>query len=866
MTRDLIGLSKEQIELSRSKYGTNSLEKEKQKGFYRRFFENLNDPIIKILIIALVVELVFTFRNCNLFEIFGIVIAILIATTVSTLSELGSERAFRKMQEESKQSMVRVYRDGALTEICAENLVVGDIILISSGEKVHADAQIIEGVLKVDQSALNGESKEVTKKRDTKNTQNSLSNQGIVFRGSIAVSGEALLKVVRVGVNTYYGMVARDVQTETRKSPLKLRLSKLAFQISKIGYVMAAIVGLVYLWSAFVSENGYIMSRILEDLRDFQFVISKLSHALTLMITVIVVAAPEGLPMMITVVLSANVRRMLRDGVLVKKLVGIETAGSMNILFTDKTGTLTTGKLECDKIISNGSVYSSINALKKNARLYSLILENSYYNTASKLSRGEVIGGNSTESALMKFVKNESVREHRISEIVPFKSEHKYSYVKLENGRELLKGAPEVIIPECNSVICGEGAQAIDKSKLRAEYESYARAGNRVIAFAVRENGDSHYTFCAFFVLKDRLRSGVRDAVKGVQDAGVQVVMLTGDGRETAISIAEECGIITKKGEEIVLTSSELSKMSDSEVKEILPKLRVLARALPQDKTRLVKLSQECELVVGMTGDGINDAPSLKLCDVGFAMGNGADIAKGAGDIILLNNSFFSINRTILYGRTIFKSIRKFITFQLIMNIAACGVSIIGQFMGIENPITIIQMLWVNIIMDTLGALAFSGEAPMEYYMKEKPKKRSESLLSREMLFEIGFDGAYTLLLCVSFLRLDYFKQSFRQGSNGIYLMTAFYALFIFAGIFNCFSARCERLNLFVNIGKNRTFILIMIFISAIQIAMIYYGGALFRTAPLTYYELFKVIMIAFSVLPFEMIRRVMFKLFNITK
>ena len=338
--------------------------------------------------------------------------------------------------------------------------------------------------------------------------------------------------------------------------------------------------------------------------------------------------------------------------------------------------------------------------------------------------------------------------------------------------------------------------------------------------------------------------------------------MLTGDGKETAAAIAKECGIISGAHGEIVLTSSELALMSDDEVKAVLPRLRVLARALPQDKTRLVKLSQEEELVVGMTGDGINDAPSLKLADVGFAMGNGADIAKDASDIVLLDNSFFSINRTILYGRTIFKSIRKFITFQLIMNIAACGVSLVGQFLGIGSPITIIQMLWVNIIMDTLGGLAFAGEAPLEYYMREKPKRRNEPLLSREMLFQIFFDGGYTLLLCIFFLTLNFFKGAFRQSSGNICFMTAFYALFIFSGIFNCFGARCERLNIFANISKNRPFIFILLLISVIQILMIYYGGAIFRTVPLLSKELLRVVVLAFSVLPFEMLRRSIAKIF----
>ena len=389
------------------------------------------------------------------------------------------------------------------------------------------------------------------------------------------------------------------------------------------------------------------------------------------------------------------------------------------------------------------------------------------------------------------------------------------------------------------------------------KYREFANAGNRVIAVGIRMPNMRELTFVSIIVLKDKVRRGVKESVEGVKRAGVQVVMLTGDGKETATAIAKECGIIREGG--AVVTSEELSRLSDGEVKELLPKLCVLARALPQDKTRLVRLSQELDLVVGMTGDGINDAPSLKLSDVGFAMGNGADIAKGAGDVILLDNSFLSINRTILYGRTIFKSIRKFITFQLVMNLVACGVSLVGQFLGIDSPITIIQMLWVNIIMDTLGGLAFSGEPALEYYMKEKPKKRAEPILTGEMLHQIICVGVYTLVVCIMFLTHNLFGSVF-SGSEESF-MSAFYALFIFAGIFNCFGARCERLWILSNIRKNKLFIAIITLIAVIQIIMIYFGGSVFRTVPLTARELISVILLASSVIPFEIIRRITYKL-----
>ncbi len=858
MKKGIFGLSSAEVLASREKYGDNSLSKEKTKGFFRRFFENLSDPIIKVLIFAVVLEVALTLGRCDLFEVFGIVSAILIATTVSTISEYGSERAFLKMQEDGAFGRVRVLRDGDIYEISVDELVVGDVVYLSAGEKIGADGYIISGKIKVDQSALNGESREAGKAPGRASDKWELSNSAELFRGTIITSGEGVMLVKRVGASTYYGMVAREVQSETRESPLKLRLAHFASQISKIGYVMAVVVALTYLFNTLVADNGFVWDKILASVKDTKLLFSTLIHALTLMITVVVVAAPEGLPMMITVVLSANMKKMLRDGVLVKKLVGIETAGSMNILFTDKTGTLTTGRLECDGIITQDTQYKSISAVKKSKRIYDVLCKNAKYNTEAVISLGNVVGGNGTDRAIASFFKSEQIPKEEIVEKIPFTSEKKYSAVKLKCGDEIIKGAPEIIIARSKYALGSDGEKKeLLRGVVEGKYTELAKSGNRVIAVAIKEEGIGVLTFVALLVLKDKIRRGVRESVEGVKRAGVQVVMLTGDGRETATAIAAECAIMREGG--VVLTSEELSHMSDGEIKALLPKLCVLARALPQDKSRLVKLSQELDLVVGMTGDGINDAPSLKLADVGFAMGNGQDIAKGAGDVILLDNSFLSINRTILYGRTIFKSIRKFITFQLVMNLVACGVSLVGQFLGIDSPITIIQMLWVNIIMDTLGGLAFSGEAPLEYYMKEKPKKRGEPILTHEMLHQIVWVGAYTLVLCIMFLTHNLFGGVFSRSDT--VFMSAFYALFIFAGIFNCFGARCERLWILSNIRKNRLFIAIILLIAVIQILMIYFGGSLFRTTPLRIHELILVIALASSVVPFEIIRRITYKL-----
>ena len=856
MTKNIQGLTKDEILRSKEKHGQNVLAKEKTKGFFRRFIENLNDPIIKILIIALVVEVIFTLGNVNFFEIFGIVLAILIATTVSTASEFGSERAFEKMQSDATAARVRVLRGGEVDEIPATELVVGDIVYVRAGERVPADLVLLSGKLSVDQSALNGESREVTKEPSNDQAWE-LGTKNKVYSGTVALSGDAILRVGKVGKDTYYGMVAKDVQTETRESPLKLRLGRLASQISRIGYAMAAVVAFIYVFNAIVVENAFVWDRIVSSVTDYKGLFSILIHALTLMITVIVVAVPEGLPMMITVVLSANMKKMFNDNVLVKKLVGIETAGSMNILFTDKTGTITTGEPRLERIETVDTTYKSLTALKRSEQTYRILLVSALYNTDTAISGSRLIGGNGTDRALAEYFISERHTSVSVRSREPFSSDRKYSSVTLTNGTTYLKGAPEIILSKCRYSITSDGnIRPISTATVESRLKCATSLGHRVIAVAYKDASADSFVFVALLVLKDMLRRDSREAITSIKRAGVQIVMLTGDSRDTAAQIAEECGIITNKERDIVLTSAELAEMSDDQIKEILPHLRVLARALPRDKTRLVRLSQELGLVAGMTGDGINDAPSLKLADVGFAMGNGADIAKNAGDIIILNNSLYAINRTILYGRTIFKSIRKFITFQLVMNLAACGISIFGQLLGIETPITIIQMLWVNIIMDTLGGLAFAGEPALEYYMKEKPKRRDEPILTRAMLGRVAIMGAYTLGLCVAFLKLDFFKSIFYGGSD-LHFLTAFYALFIFLGIFNCFSARCERMWILSNISKNRPFVIIMLLISVIQILMIFFGGTLFRTTPITPAEIGKVVLLAFTLIPFDGICRI---------
>ena len=861
MAGKIKGLTSVEVKKSLELHGDNSLYREKKKSFFKRFFENLSDPIIKVLLIALAAQVILTFGHTNFFEIGGIVVAILLSTTVSTISEYKSEEAFDKLREDSLGGYVSVLRDDRINKIPSSDVVVGDIVYLSVGEKIQADGEIISGKITVDQSALNGESVECVKSPG-KDYGWDLSAQSRVFRGSIITGGSAVMRVGRVGAATFYGMVAKDVQTETRESPLKLRLARLASQISRLGYIIALIVGLMYLFNTVVIDNQFDLTKIVAYISDVPRILSALIHAVTLMITVVVVSAPEGLPMMITVVLSANMNKMLKDNILVKKLVGIETAGSLNILFTDKTGTITVGRPECEKIITVSGSVKGISNLKRMKEIYEILNLSAHYNTDVVCVGGELAGGNPTDRAIYDFFMSENVKECKIASREQFTSEKKYSSVTLKNGKTLTKGAAERILSNCKYAINKNGELVrFDIKSVYDEYIEAAKMGQRVIGVSFKDADLDGACFVALIVMKDKIRKNVSESVREVTRAGIQIVMITGDGKDTASAIARECGILNPDAGQIILSGDEMARMSDEELKALLPRLRVVSRALPQDKTRLVRLSQELDLVVGMTGDGINDAPSLKLSDVGFSMGSGTDIAKSASDIVILDNSFLAVSKTILYGRTIFKSIRKFITFQLTMNLAACGVSLIGQFIGVDTPITIIQMLWVNIIMDTLGGLAFAGEPALSYYMQEKPKSRDEQILSLDMLHQICLCGLYSLVLCIAFLA----SKTIRLMYGGIMptdkFYTAFYVLFIFLGIFNCFSARCSRLWLLSNIGKNKPFVFIMLLISIIQICMVYFGGTIFRCVPLLPYELSFVILLAASVIPFEMLRRLMYKL-----
>ncbi|MBP3375417.1 MAG: calcium-translocating P-type ATPase, PMCA-type [Clostridia bacterium] len=878
------GLSAREVEESRKRHGRNILSPAKKKSFMRKFFENLSDPVVKILIGALVINIIFMFKRANWVETVGIAVSILLATLISTLSEQGSQAAFERLSREGGQTLCRVIIGGETVEIEISDVVVGDMLLVGAGEQIAADGSLISGRLTTDQSAMTGESKEIKKRPRESGEREDVTPASPYYclRGCTVISGSGIIEVRRVGDSTMLGGISREIQTDTRSSPLKIRLEKLAKQISVLGYILAVVVALVYLFNIFVIDSAFDAEIIKYKLTSLSYLSSHLFHALTLALTVVIVAVPEGLPMMIAVVLSSNIKRMIKDNVLVRKPVGIEAAGSMNILFTDKTGTLTEGKLSVGEIyLADGERFSSLSALRGCERVYGAYLLGAYANSSSVAGRSskgkrDALGGNSTDRAIMLSAIKAGVRSPKYETIdkLEFDSARKYSaaLVQCEGKRRvLIKGAPERILKGSSGYIDPDGrVRALDRRKSEEICSRLTREGKRVVAIA---EGDGAYisscrdagsfdglTLVCLITLEDRIRDEAKDAVETLTGAGIGVVMITGDNRETATSIAERCGI-RRRGRDRVITGEELALMSDAEVKELIPSLSVVARALPNDKSRLVRLSGELELVVGMTGDGINDAPALKRADVGFAMGSGTQVAKDAGDIIIIDNNLSSIARAVLYGRTVFKSIRKFISLQLIMNLSAVGVSVICPFLGFDSPVTVVQMLWINIIMDTLGGLAFAGEAPLASYMQERPKRRDEPILNGYMINEILLSGAFTVAICIAFLKIPEISCNFRASADNIYLLTGFFALFIFASVFNCFNSRTDRLKLWSGITKNKTFILIMAAVLAIQIAFVYLGGEVLRTAPLTLRELLVTAAVALFVFPAELLRKLLFRL-----
>lgn len=854
------GLTAEQVEESRNKHGSNSLTQIPAEPLWKKILEGFKDPMIMILLVALVVQVVLFFLGqAEWFEPAGILIAIMIANGVASVSESKQEgkASALKAEEEAKET-AKVIRDGKLEEIHVSEIVVGDIVYLQAGDKIPADGIVIEGELKVDQAALNGETEEADKipcvdgaSYDVKD----LLNRYYAYRGTVVCGGEGYMEIKVVGDNTLFGELALEVQEETRETPLQVKLGKLAKQISTFGYIgaIAIVVGVM----AKTLITGSIPSGIYEWIR-------LIMDAITVAVTIIVCAVPEGLPMLTSILLSFQSMRMAKDNVLVHKINGLETAGSLSILFSDKTGTITEGRLSVVEMATgNVTVFNALSKMPSNLALD--VITGIGVNNSAVASDGAIIGGNSTDRALMSFLMSSNAVNSMTKEDVrafnAFDSNRKMSSVTITrdgNSVTYVKGAPEKIIERCTHYIDenGEIKELVEKNYLTSYIDAQAGRSMRLLAVAKVDgtSEDAELTLVCVISIRDNVRKEAIDAIKEVQNAGIQVVMVTGDRKETAVAIAKEAGLL-QSNDDIALTSAEMAEKSDEELKKILPHLRVVSRALPTDKSRLVRIAQELDLVVGMTGDGVNDSPALKKADVGFAMGSGTEVAKEAGDITILDDNFASIEKAILYGRTMFKSIRKFLIFQLTVNVAAVLTCFIGPLLGENVVMTVIQLLLINLAMDTLAAIAFGSEPALKEYMREKPIPRNASIISKEMFTQIIISALYITFICLSILFLPPIKNLFGNVDT-TYLKSALFATFMMAITFNGFNARTSHMNPFEGLGRNKSFLIVMFAIFAMQFIFVTFGGNVLSVESLSPMSWLICVVLAFLVVPIDMIRK----------
>lgn len=662
-----------------------------------------------------------------------------------------------------------------------------------------------------------------------------------------------------VGDATLFGQLALEVQEESRQTPLQVKLAKLAKQISQFGYVGAG--GIMI---AILLQN-VLTGRIPDNWHEW---LSLIISAVSTAVTIIVCAVPEGLPSLTSILSSFQSIRMMKDNVLVHKINGLETAGSLSILFSDKTGTITEGKLAVTEM-TTGNVrrftkFSEIgNSLKED------IVIGIGINNGASVSEEAIIGGNSTDRALMSFLmdaKQTSFEAKQdVSRFNAFDSAKKYSSVTItKDGTSVtyIKGAPEKILERCRTYLDENGTekQLTERAYLDTYMNEQAGRSMRLLAVAKR-NGDSDegdLTLVCIISIRDNVRMEAKDAIREVQRAGIQVVMVTGDRKETACAIAKEAGLLADP-DDVALTSAEMAEKSDEEMKAILPHLRVVSRALPTDKSRLIRLAQELDEVVGMTGDGVNDSPALKKADVGFAMGSGTEVAKEAGDITILDDNFASIKKAILYGRTMFKSIRKFLIFQLTVNVAAVLTCFIGPMLGENVILTVTQLLMINLAMDTLAAIAFGSEPVLEEYMKERPVPRRENILTKNMMVEILIGAFYITGICLSILFVPAVRNLF--GDVDItYLKSALFATFMMAITFNGFNARTEHVNPFEHIGRNKNFLLVMGTIFLMQFVFVTFGGEVLSVERLSAHSWMICLMLAFMVIPIDVVRKLIAK------
>ncbi len=865
-----VGLSDEQVRSSRQQYGDNVLTPPKKTSLWKLYLDKYRDPIIQILLIAALVSLVLAFVEHDFVETLGIFIAIFIATTVGFYFECDAARKFRVLTAINEDQPVKVRRDGKVMEVPRRDVVVGDIILVETGDEVPADAVLVEAVnLQIDESSLTGEpltSKSVTatqsqQSADTASQLSSLNIQhsadatiqhsslntqhsseaypkNMILRSTMVMNGRGTAVVTRVGDSTEIGKVATEATEATRtKTPLNLQLDKLAKLISKVGTSISI--------AAFVIFLGHdILTNSLWHTNDYLAMLQVVLNYFMMAVTLIVMAVPEGLPMAVTLALALNMRRMLKFNNLVRKLHASETMGAVTVICTDKTGTLTQNRMTVHDIqLIEGD--RLVKAEEASVATKDGFAEAVAVNTTAELDENNAPIGNPTEGALLMWLQQqgEDYQQQRASQPVdsqiPFSTEKKYmatTVVRGDKKRTYIKGAPEIIASLC-------GLAEPQLSHMREVLLGYQRQAMRTLAFAWRDGDFSEeggYTFQGIAAISDPVREDVPSAVSTCRGAGIKIKVVTGDTSATAVEIARQIGIWPKEdatqAEELCwhITGSDFAALSDEEAYDRVEDIRVMSRARPTDKQRLVQLLQRHGEVVAVTGDGTNDAPALNHAHVGLSLGSGTSVAKQASDITLLDDSFHSIANAVMWGRSLYKNIQRFLFFQLVVNVSALLLVLGGSIIGTEMPLTVTQILWVNLIMDTFAAMALASLPPSREVMKDKPRKSSEFIISKSM--GRGILGCGFVFFAIMFVFLIWCERHGAGSIIDVHELTLFFTTFVMLQFWNLFNAKClgSTHSAFHNLRHDGGLLLVLLLIFIGQWLIVTFGGRMFRTQPLS--------------------------------
>ena len=865
------GLTEEQAAQSKQQYGTNALAKKEAESLWSMFIGAFNDIWIKVLCLALVLKIVLAILGVivpalggenDVIEIISIVLAIALATGFSTLSEYRNTSRSEALQEEYNKTYAKVFRNGKLVKILTSDIVKGDTILIQAGDKVPVDGLLFKGNVKVSQAALNGESRDESKTaadsmEEAESTDYSSAHK--VFMGSVVTSGEAYMVATVIGDSSELGKINKaltdDNEEEERKDTSSLKLEVVAGGIGKLGVSAAVIAGVLQVFLSIIRADEAAITPV--------FVILLIAEAVMLMASIVIMAVPEGLPMMNSLVQSMNTESMYKKNILVSHKAAFSDSAYMNLLFSDKTGTITEGNLSLvEFVLGDGQIVDHIS--------HNDFLEAITLNNLAKISEGKAIGSNNMDRALLTYSITkggpEKVDASKVKEISGFDSEKKCATVELNDGTVYWKGATENIINGVTHYMTEDG-RVMDftpSEKAKVEEQMVAQAKRTMKLLSVVKITGSQKILLAVLSLRDNVRKDAIETVEVLNHAGIQVVMVTGDAEETAVAIAKEAGILKDEKTEVVLTHDELEQLSDEELKKKLPMLRVVSRAKPLDKKRLVTIAQQLDDVCGMTGDGVNDAPALKQADIGFAMGDGTAVAQEAGDVVILNNSLTSIKDCVLNSRTMAKSVGKFLIFQLTVNISTLLMNILAPILGWTEPFSIVQILWINLIMDTLAAMAFGGEPILNRYMNEQPAKRSDDILTGYIKSAIGVSAVFITLGSILILEniggITTAVMPAGCADPELYEKTFMFAFFIYSIIFNSLNTRSEKFNLFEHIGENKRFVLVMGAIFVMQTVLIQIGGEVFSTTPLTLKALLVSMVLGALIIPVDMVRKAIVK------